>query len=116
MLNAIALLLCCQLAGETLVRLLGWPIPGPVAGMLLLLGGLVWRRHSSHELDQTADTLLRYMAVMFIPAGVGVMLYVDALSEAWLILLVTLTASTLITLLATGWLMQWLLKRGKHIE
>jgi holin-like protein len=116
MLNAIALLLCCQLAGEALVRLLGLPIPGPVVGMLLLLGGLIWRRRSSHELDQTADTLLRYLALLFVPAGVGVMVYLKVLSEAWVVLLITLAASTVITLLVTGWLMQWLLKRGKHIE
>lgn len=116
MLNAIALLLCCQLAGEAAVRLLGWPLPGPVVGMLLLLGGLMWRRRSFHELDQSADTLLRYLALLFVPAGVGVMVYLGALSGAWAALLFTLVASTVITLLITGWTMQWLLKRGEQRE
>jgi holin-like protein len=36
MLAALATLLVCQLAGETLVHVLALPIPGPVVGMLLL--------------------------------------------------------------------------------
>ena len=36
-------LLACQLAGECVVRLLGVPLPGPVAGMVILLVVLTLR-------------------------------------------------------------------------
>ncbi|MEJ2026870.1 MAG: CidA/LrgA family protein, partial [Limibacillus sp.] len=41
MLNFLALLLVCQLAGEVLQKLSGLPLPGPVIGMVLLFVGLV---------------------------------------------------------------------------
>lgn len=37
MLEAIALILACQLVGEVTVLILDLPVPGPVLGMLLLL-------------------------------------------------------------------------------
>jgi holin-like protein len=41
MLNGPTLIFICQPAGEALMRLAGAPVPGPVAGMVLLLVGLV---------------------------------------------------------------------------
>jgi holin-like protein len=114
MLNAIALLLLCQLCGEMLVRLVALPIPGPVIGMLLLFGWLSWRGRSLQELDKTADGLLRYLALMFVPAGVGIILYLDLLRDTWMALFLTLLLSIIITLVITGHAMQWLLKRQKE--
>jgi holin-like protein len=53
MIEAFALLLLCQLAGEILSLGLGLPMPGPVIGLLLLFAGLIvaqtfgrsWHRH-----------------------------------------------------------------------
>lgn len=111
MLNAIALLLICQLMGEMIVRLIGLPLPGPVIGMLLLFGWLTWRGHSFKALETTTEGLLRYLALLFVPAGVGVMVHLQDLSGQWVALVVTLIASIVITLLVTGWVMQWMLKR-----
>jgi holin-like protein len=44
MLSYIAMLLGFQLAGETLVKLSGLPVPGPVAGMAMLFAVLVIMR------------------------------------------------------------------------
>ena len=40
MLHALTLILVCQLIGEVGVLVTGLPVPGPVIGMLLLLGWL----------------------------------------------------------------------------
>jgi len=111
MLNGMAILLFCQLTGEIIVRLLGWPVPGPVIGMLLLLAGLSVRKRSHHDLDSTTDGILKYLALLFVPAGVGVMVYLDAVGKAWIALGVTLLGSVLITLVVTGLVMQWMLRR-----
>ena len=111
MLNGMAILLFCQLCGEAFVRLTGWPLPGPVLGMLLLFFWLMRRGRSVHDLDISADGLLKYLALLFVPAGVGVMVYLDAIGDAWLKLGVTLLGSAVITLVATGLTMQWMLRR-----
>lgn len=116
MLNGMAILLFCQLAGEIIVRLLGLPVPGPVVGMLLLLVGLMLRRRSSHDLDSTTDGILKYFALLFVPAGVGVMVYLDAVGKAWFALGVTLLGSAIITLVMTGVVMQWMLRRHEAEE
>jgi len=43
MIASLSLILLCQLAGEVFVRGLGFPIPGPVIGLMLLLGLLLAR-------------------------------------------------------------------------
>ena len=59
MLRALTLLFLCQLAGETVVRVIGLTFPGPVLGMGLLLAILLIRGKSWPDLDGVADTILR---------------------------------------------------------
>ena len=113
MLNGMAMLLFFQLLGEGIVRLAGWPFPGPVLGMLLLLLFLARRGRSFHDLDFTADGLLRYLALLFVPAGVGVMVHFERIGSAWIALTITLLGSAVITLVVTGLMMQWMLRRRK---
>ena len=58
-LAGITWLLLFQCAGEALVRVGGWPIPGPVAGMALLFGALMLRPRIPAALDATAEGLAR---------------------------------------------------------
>ena len=113
MLNGFALLLVFQLLGETAVRLAGVPLPGPVAGMVALFGWLAWRGNAVRSLEEAADALLRYLALLFVPAGVGVILYLDRVASQWAVLVATLTLSLVATLAVTGWVMQWMLRRSK---
>jgi len=119
MLQALTLIFSCQLLGESLVRLLGLPLPGPVAGMLILFLGLVVRGGIPDEVGRSAGTLLGHLPLLFVPAGVGVMVHWGLLREYWLALAVALLAGTLITLAATALTMcgtQWLLRRLRRGE
>lgn len=102
MIQAIALLLAFQLAGEALRVALHLPVPGPVLGMAMLLVWLVLRGGPGESLRHTSGTLLQHLSLMFVPAGTGVMLHAGRLAdEAWPIA-VALVASTLLGLLGTG--------------
>jgi holin-like protein len=103
-------LLGFQLIGEVLVRLLWLPVPGPVIGMLLLVGLLLWRGTLADMLRPTTQTLLGHLALLFVPAGVGVMVHFALLQREWLAVLVVLLGSTLLTLLATALTMRVLLR------
>lgn len=110
MIEGIAVLLVCQLAGEALVRWLGMPLPGPVVGMMLLVVGLaVWegglRRRGAVEptapLGRVSDGLLGSLGILFVPAGVGVVQYLGLIGGNLTAIGVTLVVSTVVTLLAT---------------
>lgn len=112
MLNALTLILCCQLAGELLVTAIGLPVPGPVCGMALLFGGLVVRGGIPEEIGTLADTLLGNLSLLFIPAGVGVMLHLGLLKAEIVPISVAIVGSTLITIAVTALLMQWFARRA----
>ena len=87
--------------GEVLARALGLPLPGPVVGLLLLLAGLAVRGRAGPALTETADGLLRHLALLFVPAGVGVVTQRDALEADWLAITVAILVSTALGLAAT---------------
>jgi holin-like protein len=101
MLNAITLLFLCQLAGEVVVRSLGLTFPGPVLGMALLFVGLLSLGRSGPALDGVADTLLRNLSLLFVPAAVGVVQQAGLIAAHWLAIFAALVVSTLLTLVVT---------------
>lgn len=115
MLESFALLLVCQLIGELLMQLIALPIPGPVLGMVLLFLLLTLRRGIPERLHPTCLTLLSHLSLLFVPAGVGVVVYFEAIAQEWLIILVTLVTSTIATIAVTAFTMNrlahWLDKR-----
>ena len=112
MIGGLAALLCCQLAGEAIARLLGLPVPGPVIGMALLFAALLLRGRAAPEgLARTADALLGVLGLLFVPAGVGVVLHLPLIARDWAPLALAVLAGTLLTVGLTGRLAAWLLAR-----
>jgi putative effector of murein hydrolase LrgA (UPF0299 family) len=102
MIQAVAILLICQLTGETLARGLALPIPGPVLGMALLLAGCLLSSRLADTVMPTAQGLLSHLSLLFVPAGVGVISHLDVLGGSGPALLVVLVASTALALLQPG--------------
>lgn len=108
MIRFLTLLLVCQLAGEVIVVAFDLLIPGPVVGMVILFAGLAVRRGVPGELAELSAGILKHLSVLFVPAGVGVMLHVGKLEDQWLAVGAALIASAVATLVVTGLVMQWL--------
>ncbi len=102
-LAGITWLLVFQALGEAAVRLAGLPLPGPVAGMGLLFAALVVRGPVPEALAAAADGLARHLSLLFVPAGVGVMLYVRQLADEWVPIVVALAASTVLAIAVAAW-------------
>ena len=107
MIAAITGLLVCQLAGEILVRSLALPLPGPVVGLGLMFGFLVWRGRSHEpavpvELGNVVDALLANLSLLFVPAAVGVVRYLALLRQYAGPIALTIAGSTLIAMVATA--------------
>lgn len=114
MVRGFAILLLLQFAGELISRGTGLPIPGSVLGMGLLLVVLVLGWIEAEWLQEAAELLLSHLALFFIPAGVGVMVYLDLLRREWLAIVVALVVSTFVVMAVTGWTERWLEQRGKR--
>ncbi|MBK1735797.1 murein hydrolase regulator LrgA [Halorhodospira abdelmalekii] len=107
MLYGLTLLLLFQLLGEVLARVLALPLPGPVIGMALLFATLIAVGRVPEGLRTAAEGLLRYLALLFVPAGVGLMVHFERLAaDAWAIV-AALVISTALALAVTGLLFQW---------
>ena len=115
-LRSFGILLLAQLMGEALHRVLHLPLPGPVLGMALLALLLLLRKREPDEaLVKTSNGLLRWLGLLFVPAGAGVVANLGLLRAAWLPIVVALVVSTLLTIAVTALIMQALLKRGERV-
>lgn len=110
MIAGFAILLGLQLLGEIVSHGLGLPVPGPVLGMAFLVAGLAaWSAAGGPDplkpeapLGRVADGLLGSLAILFVPAGVGVVQYLDLLTAEGPAIVVTLVVSTVVTLVVTA--------------
>ncbi|EFO29662.1 LrgA family protein [Roseibium sp. TrichSKD4] len=108
MLNYLTLIFSCQLAGELARVALDLPIPGPVLGMVLLFFFLVFKGGIPEQLSSVTGGLLNHLSLLFVPAGVGVMLHFKLLGSDWIAISIALVASTVLTIIVTAALMTYL--------
>lgn len=102
-------LLLAQLIGEAVAHGLALPVPGPVIGIVLTVVAITCRDRVMAKDDTTADaplgaaadTLLKYMGLLFVPAGVGVVQQLGLLADNSLAVIVAIAGSTTLTMLAT---------------
>ncbi len=113
MLEYFTLILACQLVGEFAVTSLDIPFPGPVMGMLLLFVYLLVNGSVPEPLSQIASTLLNNLSLLFVPAGVGVMVHLGILGADLLPLSAAMLVSTLLTIAVTGLAMNLLTKHRR---
>ena len=102
MIRGFAILLGCQLLGELIARATGWPVPGNVLGMVLLLLALMLELVKVEWVTEAAELLLSHMALLFIPVGVAVMLYFDLLAREWLPIVAATVLSTFVVIAVTA--------------
>ncbi len=88
------LLLVYQLAGELVSTWFALAIPGPVIGMLLLLATLLTLGRAPDDVDAAAGALLTHLSLLFVPAGVGVMVHFALIGDEWLPIVAALVVST----------------------
>lgn len=111
MVRALTILIVYQLVGTVLQQGIGLPIPGPVIGLVMALLWFLKFGPPGEDLRQTAQGLLKYLGLLFVPAGVGVVNELGVLKQNALAIIVSITISTALGLLVTGVIMQWFLSR-----
>lgn len=103
MLREFVVIVVCQLLGDGVVHAWQLPVPGPVVGMGLLLGYLFLRNGIPAPMARASQPLLKHMALLFIPAGSGIMLYPSVLAGEGLAIGLAVLTSTALALVVTAW-------------
>ena len=100
-LRGFAMLLCFQLAGDSLARLAQLPISGPICGMVALLVFLFWKGADDSDLNKVCDGILANMPLLFVPVGVGAISYAAVFSRDWSIIACAIVIGTVAGMLTT---------------
>lgn len=106
MLSHITILLVYQLAGDVIARTFELALPGPVIGMALLFTTLLAKGGAPEGFNKTALGLLEHLSLLFVPAGVGVMMHLHLIGEEWVALSAALIGSTILTIAVTALVMR----------
>ena len=112
-LRGMAWLLVFQSVGELLSRGLSLPLPGPVLGMMLMLGGAALRRRARAG-GRMGELLLAHLSLLFVPVGVGVMTHLALLGRYGGRMLLVIALSTWIGLAVTALVLYWPATAGKR--
>jgi putative effector of murein hydrolase LrgA (UPF0299 family) len=115
MIVGLVILLAFQLIGTLLERIFSLPIPGPVLGMFLLLLALLSNDRLAQYVRPIALTLISYLSVFFVPAGVGIILHLERIRQEWLAIGMSLLLSTALAMAVTAltikYSARWLAKK-----
>ena len=117
MLKSIFIILLFQLIGEFIQKFFELSIPGPVIGLIFLLSVmLIIKKINKQDTDfetklvNSAENLLTYLPLLFIPVGVGVVMHLSLLEENLVSVILIIIIGTLLTLALTGFVFEKLLK------
>lgn len=115
MIAGLVLLLIFQILGNVAEMYFHLPVPGPVLGMFLLLIALISYDKLAAYARPISLVLISYLAVLFVPAGVGIILHFERIKNEALPIGVSLVFSTILTIAVTGLVIKysgiWLEKR-----
>ncbi|MGH1440116.1 MAG: CidA/LrgA family protein [Cellvibrionaceae bacterium] len=129
-LNGLSILLIFQLVGEAVSLFFSLSVPGPVIGMLLLFISLLVfyqiknrkasnrktpkeHEHSDNahspplnqDLKNSATAILSHLSLLFIPAGVGLIVHINRLENQWFPIVTAILLGSIITMATTAWVM-----------
>jgi holin-like protein len=91
-----------DVAGDFIQSTARLPIPGPVIGMALLLLALIGKGSLPDGLDRAATGILSYLPMLFVPAGVGIMVHFDLIRAEWPAITVAIGLSSVLTIVVTA--------------
>lgn len=97
--------------GELCNLYLPLPIPASIYGIIILFTLLTFKVIKLEDVEETGNFLTSIMAVMFIPAAVGIMESWDLISKSFIQYALIIFITTIIVMVVTGKVTQLLLRR-----
>jgi len=114
MISGLVQILLFQSIGELVSKFLLPTLPGPVIGLVLLVLCLVLRKEINAELAMVADGFSQYLGLLFVPAAVGIVLFLPQLQVNALAIISALVGSVILTISSSALVLRFLSKQNTH--
>ena len=89
-------------------------IPGPVLGLIFLLIFLIIKGQVNSSLALVSDAFSQHLGVLFIPAAVGVILFLPQLKAHAVAVISALLISVVLTIVVTAIVLRFIAKKDPH--
>lgn len=113
MIAGLVQILLFQSLGELISQFALPTLPGPVIGLVLLILWLVIRKEINPELAGVADGFSQYFGLLFVPAAVGVVLFLPQLKANAFAIVCALIGSVLLTIATSAVVVRFLSPKPK---
>ncbi len=114
-LKGTAVLLLLQGVSTIVLNLCGFKFPPALLAMLLLLALMLKGIIRPRTVEDVCDILIEKMGMLFLPAGVSILLYLDIIVAESTAIIATVLISSLLILVVTALFLNFMLK-GKGGE
>ena len=111
LLQGLSILLALQWLSTEIIAFLGIPFPPPLLGMLILTALLCTGVIKENYIEDICTALIGKMALLFLPAGVSMILYLDVIKAELLPISLTVILSSIIILCSTALVLEMLLRK-----
>ena len=102
MMPGLVQILIFQGLGELVTHFFLPLIPGPVVGLVLLIGFLALRKSANASLDEVAAVFSGHFGLLFVPAAVGVVMFWPHLKAHAVAVATALLVSVVLTVAVTA--------------
>ncbi|WP_276989803.1 CidA/LrgA family protein [Capnocytophaga gingivalis] len=109
-----AIIFGCLALGELIVYLTGIHFPSSIIGMILLTLFLHLGWIKLHWVKAFSDMLISHLGLFFVPPSVAILAYFDLIAKNFWSISVAIVVSTIIVMVVTGHIYQFIRKRTKH--
>ncbi len=114
LLTGFAILLFLQFIGTYIIGIFNIPLPPALLSMILLALVLLTNFIKITWVEDICTILIEKMGMLFVPAGISILLYKEAILKEWFAIFATIFFSSVIVIVATGLFVDILLrKRGE---
>ncbi|MGL4533525.1 MAG: CidA/LrgA family protein [Fusobacteriaceae bacterium] len=121
MLLELLIILSINYLGIILAKFLMIPLPGLIVGMAILLFLLETKILKLKYIEKTADAMLLNMTILFLPATVKLIDYIDVLKSNIFKIIMVIILATIISIVVTAKVVHHMImwkekKNGRNIE
>ncbi len=100
--RSFAIVMVCFFLGQAIQHFSRLPVPGSIIGLFILFIGLVTGVCRAEWVESTCNLLIKHMALLFVPVGVGLMNYLGIIENNAAIIFASTLGSTTIVLIVIG--------------